>query len=70
MLRGGGCLLVPVGEAGHCCLWTTAEDKPSGAASGFMSVDRSAGLIAPQQHCYRRSLQGTLPNQDTWAAWT
>ncbi len=35
-------------------------------ASGFVDIDRAMGVIDRNGHCWRRTLTGWLPNQDTW----
>ena len=35
-------------------------------ASRFVDVKKSAGLIAPGEHCYKRKLRGMLANKDTF----
>ena len=35
-------------------------------ASRFVDVKKSAGLIAPGEHCYKRELRGMLANTDTF----
>ncbi len=35
-------------------------------ASGFVDVDRAAGLVDGDAHCLRRTIRGLAPNQDTW----
>lgn len=39
--------------------------ESSSHAKSFMQVKRAKGLIEPDQHCYKRTLQGRLPNRDT-----
>jgi hypothetical protein len=34
-------------------------------ARNFMKLDKAAGLLEPNQHCYRKELSGDLPNRDT-----
>jgi hypothetical protein len=34
-------------------------------ANKFMKVDKTKGLIAPDQHCYQKQMHGQLPNRDT-----
>lgn len=34
-------------------------------ANQFMSMSFTAGLVAGENHCYRKSLRGNLPNRDT-----
>lgn len=31
----------------------------------FMKLDKAAGLLEPDQHCYQKDLTGDLPNRDT-----
>jgi hypothetical protein len=40
-------------------------DESHGHASSFMPVEKTKGLIDPDQHCYRKKLHGLLPNRDT-----
>jgi hypothetical protein len=37
---------------------------------GFMQVNKTKGIILPEQHCYRRKMQGLLANRDTFLAVT
>ena len=37
-----------------------------GHARSFVAIDRTKGLIVPNQHCYKRELRGELPNQDIY----
>jgi hypothetical protein len=34
-------------------------------ARSFMKLDKAAGMIEPDQHCYRKTLSGNLRNRDT-----
>jgi hypothetical protein len=34
-------------------------------ASRFMDLKKAAGIIAPDEHCYKRELRGMLANKDT-----
>jgi hypothetical protein len=34
-------------------------------AANFMNVKKTGGVVAPDQHCYKREMHGRLPNQDT-----
>ncbi len=40
-------------------------DETPDLASKFMTMLKCQGMIAADQHCYRKALRGTLPNQDT-----
>jgi len=31
-----------------------------------MRVEKTKGIILADQHCYKRELRGSLPNQDTF----
>ena len=44
-------------------LWS---ESPSHAQS-FMKIAKTKGLLVADQHCYRRALNGNLPNRDTFA---
>jgi hypothetical protein len=39
-------------------------------ASHFVHTIKTAGLVLPNEHCYKRELRGLLPNQDTFVAST
>lgn len=39
-----------------------------GNAGRFMRVDKTRGLIAPEQHCYQKKMLGMLANRDTLVA--
>jgi hypothetical protein len=39
--------------------------ESTGNANKFMKVDKTKGLIAPDQHCYQKQMHGQLPNRDT-----
>jgi hypothetical protein len=43
-------------------------DESRGHAESFMPIEKTKILIAPDQHCYRRVLNGIRPNRDTWLA--
>jgi hypothetical protein len=42
--------------------WVESE----GLATTFVSVERTQGLVRGEQLCFRRVLEGLLPNADTW----
>lgn len=44
--------------------WTESPSHPR----NFMKLDKAAGLLEPDQHCYRKGLTGHLPNRDTCIA--
>ena len=54
----------PHGEQ-HLALGSKWEESASHARR-FMNLDKSKGLLEPDQHCYRRELRGSLRNQDTF----
>lgn len=35
-------------------------------AIGFMQVDKTKGIVLPDQHCYKRGMHGVLANRDTF----
>jgi hypothetical protein len=35
-------------------------------AANFMKVDKTKGVVAPDQHCYKQGMHGQLPNRDTF----
>lgn len=37
-------------------------------ANKFMKLDKAKGLIAADQHCYKKKLRGQLPNRDTFVS--
>ncbi len=37
-------------------------------AQNFVKIDKTKGVVEPQQHCYKKALSGTLKNQDTVVA--
>ncbi|WP_150107601.1 hypothetical protein [Pedosphaera parvula] len=43
------------------------NESPQHARS-FMKLDKSKGLIEPDQHCYKMPMTGELPNKDTFLA--
>lgn len=56
----------PTGER-HLSLqgkWQESFTHPK----GFMQVDKTKGIVQPDQHCYKRELRGNLPNRDTLLA--
>jgi hypothetical protein len=57
----------------YCQLPAAARAAPAwresaGLAGQFMDVALSNGLVDPDAHCYLQSLQGSLPNRDTWVS--
>jgi len=42
--------------------WQESYTHPT----GFMQVEKTKGIIQPDQHCYKRELRGTQPNRDTF----
>ena len=44
--------------------WEESYTHPA----GFMQVDKTKGIILPDQHCYKRGLHGYLANRDTFLA--
>ncbi len=42
--------------------WTESYTHPA----GFMTVDRTKGIILPDQHCFKQELHGMLANRDTY----
>lgn len=52
----------PVGAGPALAQW---KETP-GVASQFMDVGPAQGLVDGALHVYKRSLWGSLPNQDTW----
>jgi hypothetical protein len=45
----------------HVKRWQQSDKQ----ASAFMDMDRTEGIVAPNQYCWRRSLTGRLENTDT-----
>ena len=41
------------------------EESPKHAGS-FVDVKKSEGMVAPDEHCYKRELRGMLANKDTF----
>ena len=37
-------------------------------AGRFVDVKKSEGMVAPDEHCYKRELRGMLANKDTFVA--
>ncbi len=43
-----------------------AWERSTMIAWGFVSLERAAGLVDGNAHCWRRTLQGTFSNADIW----
>jgi hypothetical protein len=63
----------------HHSLYCQSEDPGAGwrpsalegepfPASEFINIDRSIGLLLPDQVVFERSVVGSHPNRDLWAA--
>jgi hypothetical protein len=40
------------------------EESPSHARK-FMKLEKSKGIIEPDEHCFKTTMHGDLPNKDT-----
>jgi hypothetical protein len=51
----------------HLKLWGEWQES-RGHPRRFVFVEKTKGIVAPDQHCYKRELRGNLPNKDTYVA--
>jgi hypothetical protein len=51
----------------HLKLWSEWQES-RGHPRRFVFVEKTKGIVAPDQHCYKRELRGNLPNKDTYVA--
>jgi hypothetical protein len=52
----------------HEPLQTRNWEESKGHANGFVNVPKTNGIVVPDQHCYKKLVQGELPNQDMFIA--
>jgi hypothetical protein len=52
----------------HLPLTVRAWRESDSNANKFMKLDKAKGLIAADQHCYKKELRGQLPNRDTFVS--